>query len=563
MVEAGGGKCISSTLRFMQSNPESWISGNQSIGMPSQIGKSQGDYGTPTEKPLWGHIKSGSIEFQSDSVCCNSSSLPARISTHTKSGGATTFLQEHQKMWMMTELHDLGLWPGCRPVHRAGNAISLWRFPPQPELVHPEAELPSPNIFQLHPFFIWKPEDEIMVRLRSTYRLPCLHGCPQTQIMSAGEGRPRAIVGTGGQYYILSSQLRCEICRKCWFADNPRWLEKLPERVTNILPALVTSKQAICKTVVDELRCTSKSPSDMVGQLNEILHLRYERAHLAYLHAVENAPRGDNTLQSFGSYEEPEGWCGVSVTDRYLKDCFIEEYMRQEQAINKLLQGTFGRVFRSDHTRKPVETEPASVQVVMKPTNVPLVDVKPENVPLVKMEPDSVPMKPPLSVTPPAQTQLDVANTPEQFFEQFLESEYFQKEMEEAWCQVKKKAGKKRKRKQTWLMGRLCCFCRHPLKEGPKSPHVHTTFPGHAGKYIYCPSKVYNLYKDKGMDKEMNWVEFQASPFYDTEWQRWIDSLDRTGHCPLTPNVHPPSPFSASSSPRNSGMDGWTDDAHS
>ncbi|XP_049573373.1 uncharacterized protein [Syngnathus scovelli] len=443
--------------------------------MASQIGKSQGDYGTPTEKTLWAHIRSCSIEFQIDSVCCNFSTLPAWISTHTKSGDAKTFLQEHQKMWMMTELQDLGLWPGCRPVHRAGNAISLWRFPPQPELVHPEAELPSPNIFQLHPFFIWKPEDEIMVRLRSTYRLPCLHGCPQTQIVSAGEGRPRAIVGTGGQYYILSSQLRCEICRKCWFADNPRWLEKLPERVTNILPALVTSKQAICKTVVDELHCTSKSPSDMAGQLNEILHLRYERAHLAYLHAVENVPRGDNTLQSFGSYEEPEGWCGVSVTDRDLKDCFIEEYVRQEQAINKLLQGTFGQVFRSDHARKPVE---------MEPTSVPLVDVKPESVPLVKMEPDSVPMKPPLSVTP-----------------------------------------------------------RQPLKEGPKSPHVHTTFPGHAGKYIYCPSKVYNLYKDKGMDKEMTWVEFQASPFYDTEWQRWIDSLDRTGHCPLTPNVHPPPPF--------------------
>ncbi|XP_030578726.1 uncharacterized protein LOC115775332 [Archocentrus centrarchus] len=42
---------------------------------------------------------------------------------------------QHQKLWMKTELQDLGLWPGSRPVRNPGNTISLWRLPPQPELI--------------------------------------------------------------------------------------------------------------------------------------------------------------------------------------------------------------------------------------------------------------------------------------------------------------------------------------------------------------------------------------------------------------------------------------------
>ncbi|XP_041839708.1 uncharacterized protein LOC121638788 isoform X2 [Melanotaenia boesemani] len=236
-----------------------------------------------------------------------------------------------QKLWMKMELKDLGLWPGSGPVRNPGNTISLWRLPPQPELMDTVADLPSPNFFQLHPFFLWKPESDFMVRLRNNYILPCLYGCTNPQVVSSGVGRPRVIVGTSGQYYILASRLRCRVCQRRWFADNPCWLEKLSKRFTNILPAFVTYKKAICRSVMDELRRTGKSPADMANQINELIHLKYERAHLACLHAIENVQdaeagrygqqrtisqfvRKDNTPRDFGPFDDPSGWRGV--TDR-------------------------------------------------------------------------------------------------------------------------------------------------------------------------------------------------------------------------------------------------------
>ncbi|ROL49469.1 hypothetical protein DPX16_15795 [Anabarilius grahami] len=110
-------------------------------------------------------------------------------------------------------------------------------------------------------------------------------------------------------------------------------------------PTFLKHKKAICKTVMDELRRTGKSPYDMANQLNEALHLRYERAHLAYLSTFKNVLDGDsglygqqtitgalratNTPAPFDEYGDVVGWCGVTVSAHYLVDCLIQEYHRQ------------------------------------------------------------------------------------------------------------------------------------------------------------------------------------------------------------------------------------------
>ncbi|XP_039667713.1 uncharacterized protein LOC120565766 isoform X1 [Perca fluviatilis] len=122
------------------------------------------------------------------------------------------------------------------------------------------------------------------------------------------------------------------------------------------------------KSVMDEMRCSGRSPEDMAKQLTEALHLKYERAHLAYLLSVQNVRdaeagvygqrtitgllRQADTPAPFGGYSDADGWCGVSISSHYLVDCLVREFQRQEQLLTLLLQGTFGQVLRSDHTRK-------------------------------------------------------------------------------------------------------------------------------------------------------------------------------------------------------------------
>ncbi|KAL0163494.1 hypothetical protein M9458_039249, partial [Cirrhinus mrigala] len=276
---------------------------------------------------------------------------------------------QQQRIWMKTELESMGLWPGSIPVSNPMKTVSLWRLPPQPELMDTITDLPSPRYFQLHPFFIWKPEnDTLMARLRNNYALPCIEECRKPQVTSAGVGRPRVIAGITGQYYLFSSRLCCKVCKKKWYADNPQWLEKLPKRFTNMLPAVLTYKKAICKSLLDELRRTGKSPTDMANQVMEMMHLKYERAHLAYLLSCQNILdaeagrygqksitgflRKETQPAPFGEYDDSSGWNGIAVSAHYLTDCLLYEYQHQEEAINKLLQGTFGQAFRSDHTRK-------------------------------------------------------------------------------------------------------------------------------------------------------------------------------------------------------------------
>lgn len=106
-------------------------------------------------------------------------------------------------------------------------------------------------------------------------------------------------------------------------------------------------------------------------------------------------------------------------------------------------------------------------------------------------------------------------------FKDFVATEFFQKELEATRQRVEGRQEQKRKREESPAPGRKCRFCKLELKQGPNSPHIHTSFPGLSGKYIYCPAKVFSTYREQGMEKEMSWRAFQQSPFYEKEKERW------------------------------------------
>ncbi|TTU93289.1 hypothetical protein Baya_15230 [Bagarius yarrelli] len=125
---------------------------------------------------------------------------------------------------------------------------------------------------------------------------------------------------------------------------------------------------AINQSLLDELRRTGKSPTGMANQVAKMMHLKFERANMAYLLACQNVLDSESEKYSqksitgfirketqtapFGEYDDADGWNGLSVSAHYLTDCLLYEYQHQQEAIQRLLQGTFGQAFRSDHTRK-------------------------------------------------------------------------------------------------------------------------------------------------------------------------------------------------------------------
>lgn len=111
-------------------------------------------------------------------------------------------------------------------------------------------------------------------------------------------------------------------------------------------------------------------------------------------------------------------------------------------------------------------------------------------------------------------------------FADFAETPFFKRELQAAKqrsAEARQVMEERRKRKtmEQHPTGRLCRFCHKPLKQGPESPHIHTGFPGVAGKYVYCPARVFSLYQTEGMTHEMTWGEFCQSSFYEAERKRW------------------------------------------
>ncbi|KAI9538065.1 hypothetical protein NQZ68_017757 [Dissostichus eleginoides] len=106
---------------------------------------------------------------------------------------------------------------------------------------------------------------------------------------------------------------------------------------------------------------------------------------------------------------------------------------------------------------------------------------------------------------------------PKMPFGDFAETAFFSRELEAMKQRVEARVQQKRKNAEPEHKGRKCGFCRMELKQGPNSPHIHTGFPGVAGKYVYCPAKVLSLYRDQGMEKQMTWKNFKESVFYEAE----------------------------------------------
>ena len=153
-------------------------------------------------------------------------------------------------------------WLGLRPGQRGYNDSSRWkgqplfRSPPPPERqVVPVGKLPSPDPFHLHPMFIWFPT-KMLKNLMQKFEFPCKKSGCRGAVKAVGVGNARVVIGGGtystgmpncAQYYVVCSELQCSRCSKRWQASDPEYLDKLPDLVQTLFPALVRYRSMVCK----------------------------------------------------------------------------------------------------------------------------------------------------------------------------------------------------------------------------------------------------------------------------------------------------------------------------
>ncbi|KAJ4920066.1 hypothetical protein JOQ06_022451 [Pogonophryne albipinna] len=104
------------------------------------------------------------------------------------------------------------------------------------------------------------------------------------------------------------------------------------------LQAFLTLKKVVCKSVLDEMRRSDRSPEDISKNVRDV------KAGVYCQETITGYLRKADTPAPFGGNEEAHGWCGVHHSSHYL--------VQVEELLTLLLQGIFGQALRSDHTRR-------------------------------------------------------------------------------------------------------------------------------------------------------------------------------------------------------------------
>ena len=283
-----------------------------------------------------------------------------------------------QKAWMAEELKSLGLLPGHRGYNesRRLKGKPLLRIPPVPEMqVVPVGSLPKPDPFWIHPMFVWFPT-KTLTHLTPNHKFSCIRLECRGRAKMNGLGNARCVIGSGtystgmpncSQYYIVCSELICDICGKRWQASDPDFLKSLPDLLKTMYPAHVGYKKMVCKSVVDMLHRGGLAISQIASELKRFAHGRYEMAHKQYLAltcmtrhhltsleksslvSVKRSKHEPNT--PFGSFEDASGYHGAEVSEDFLRNLLIAEYVSQKNYLVALQKGIFGKFLRCDHTR--------------------------------------------------------------------------------------------------------------------------------------------------------------------------------------------------------------------
>ena len=311
-------------------------------------------------------------------VSTNSSHKSSESGPLTKSSN----ISSHQRAWILGQLKTLGLNKNEEGFNIGSpwKGQSLFRLPPSGEAQHvPIGSLPKPEPYQIHPCFLWFPT-MMFAHLMPDEKFHCIYPACTGKLEYFNVGNARVVIGSGNyatgmpnmsQYYMVSSELKCDACQKKLQSSDSRFLESLSDLLLDFYPAYVSYNKMVCKSIVDIVRRGGRSLQDISDELNRFAHGRYELQHKQYLsHAVmmrnhmtvATADRQNvisvseddikAPLKPFGSFEDVKGYHGSIVSVDFLRELLLEEYKEQRDYLKGLQKGIYGTFFRTDHTSK-------------------------------------------------------------------------------------------------------------------------------------------------------------------------------------------------------------------
>ncbi|KIK65907.1 hypothetical protein GYMLUDRAFT_257835 [Collybiopsis luxurians FD-317 M1] len=215
----------------------------------------------------------------------------------------------------------------------------------------------SPDPLCLRPIFVWLPEylpghpDHFKCR------------CGGNLTMNGYNDNPIARhvhTSTGTDYFLFTNRYLCDSrrannrgCGTSYQGSDPHVLDQLPQWVQEAFPAYLTTRGAVDKLVIDQMKpCFTGQfgPEPFLKMLHELQMLQHSRQELMYLSAATSYGLSGLQVPRFPSFDDPMKYAGSSPSVRYLKCIWTDYHAVVKIYLDRIQASLSGFKLAGDHT---------------------------------------------------------------------------------------------------------------------------------------------------------------------------------------------------------------------
>ncbi|KAL0566774.1 hypothetical protein V5O48_015230 [Marasmius crinis-equi] len=216
----------------------------------------------------------------------------------------------------------------------------------------------TPDSLCFRPIFLWHPQH--LPGRPENYK--CV--CGKHLTMNGYNDKPiarRVRTTTGEDYFLLTNRYICDPrrannrgCGTSYQGTDPQILAQLPRWVQEAFPAYLTSRSAVDKLVIDQMKACFAGrfgPDPFSKMLHEIQMLEHSRRELMYLSAAATySLSGPTQVPPFPQFDDRTTYAGSSPSLHYIKTIW-SEYHRMVKLLEDRIQASLsGWKLAGDHT---------------------------------------------------------------------------------------------------------------------------------------------------------------------------------------------------------------------